>query len=289
MDDNRDLARGMGAFFTAAGHEVRVEHDGGVAPAAAKAFRPDVVLLDLGLPGLTGWEVAAQLRADARFEATALLAVSGYGQAEDRRRSAAAGFDAHLTKPVDHDRLLREAARCLTARIAEAGEKSAAPPANGAAANGPVPAPVADGAGAGVRVLVVEDNRAMRFLLERMAAGLGAEVACAADGAAALEGFRSHDPHLILCDLSLPGDLDGCDVGRAITGGSDAPPPPRDAGGRRPARPLLYAVSAHDEEVWRDRLRGAGFDGYVQKPIDHGRLRQLLRDAKPAAAGVGGG
>ena len=116
VDGDVDFARGPGAFFPDLGRIVRVENDGAAAPPAARQFDPDVVLLDLGLPGLTGWEVAAQLRADPRFDRTAILAISGYGQEEDRRRSAEAGIDAHLTKPVDRDDLLRAAAARLAAR-----------------------------------------------------------------------------------------------------------------------------------------------------------------------------
>ena len=83
------------------GHEVRVAYGGPAALEAARAFRPQVVLLDLGLPGLDGYEVARRLRADPLTADCLLVAVSGYGQAEDRARSKEAGFDHHLTKPPD--------------------------------------------------------------------------------------------------------------------------------------------------------------------------------------------
>jgi signal transduction histidine kinase len=105
VDDNADMARGMARFLRAAGHTVEVVHDGAAALDAARAFGPDVVLLDIGLPGMDGYEVASRLRADG-FASTTILALSGYGQADDRRKSEAAGFDAHLVKPIDHDALL---------------------------------------------------------------------------------------------------------------------------------------------------------------------------------------
>lgn len=79
----------------------RSAHDGPSALPAARDFRPDVVVLDIGLPGMSGYEVAEQLRGEAQFARTPLIAVSGYGQDEDRRRSRLAGIDLHLTKPVD--------------------------------------------------------------------------------------------------------------------------------------------------------------------------------------------
>ena len=92
-----------------AGHEVRTAHDGQGGLDAAVEFRPDVVVLDIGMPGLTGYDVARRLRATPGFRHTVLVAVTGWGQAEDRRRTAEAGFDHHLVKPVDPavlDRLL---------------------------------------------------------------------------------------------------------------------------------------------------------------------------------------
>ncbi|NNJ24339.1 Chemotaxis response regulator protein-glutamate methylesterase [Planctomycetes bacterium LzC2] len=280
VDDNVDFARGLGAFFLDLGHLVRVENDGAAAPPAARQFKPDLVLLDLGLPGLTGWEVAAQLRVDPQFDRTAILAISGYGQEEDRRRSAEAGIDAHLTKPVDHDELLRAAAARLAARRkANRGEVDRD--------ERPAPAVItvrnADDEGAGVRMLVIEDDRAMRLLLERMAERIGATVVSAADGAAALAADRAAENgrwNLVLCDLTLPGGMDGCDVGRALADAADAREmQARDAGEPVAPRPLMYAVSSHDEETWRDRVQNAGFDGFIQKPVSHDRLRELIQSA----------
>ena len=82
------------------GHEVTIAHDGPGALAAAAAKTPELVLLDIGLPGMDGYAVAARMRA-AGLDRVAIVAVTGYGQEEDLRRSAEAGFDHHLVKPVD--------------------------------------------------------------------------------------------------------------------------------------------------------------------------------------------
>jgi CheY-like chemotaxis protein len=87
------------------GHDVRTAFDGAAALASIPAFTPEVVLLDLGLPDVDGYEVARRVRALPTAEPLLLVALTGWGQEEDRRRSAEAGFDAHLTKPLEIDAL----------------------------------------------------------------------------------------------------------------------------------------------------------------------------------------
>jgi two-component system CheB/CheR fusion protein len=105
VDDNTDMAESMALLLRLEGHEVRTAFDGPGALEAAKTFHPEIVLLDIGLPGLDGYEVARRLRALPELGTPLLVALTGYGQAEDRDRSQAAGFDEHLIKPVDLDRL----------------------------------------------------------------------------------------------------------------------------------------------------------------------------------------
>jgi PAS domain S-box-containing protein len=101
VDDNRDAADTLAALLRMRGNAVETAHDGLSAIAVAMAFRPGVVLLDLGLPKLNGYEVARRIRALAGGQAMLLIAVTGWGQEEARRRSREAGFDHHLTKPVE--------------------------------------------------------------------------------------------------------------------------------------------------------------------------------------------
>lgn len=101
VDDNVDLAETLTLLLEASGHEVRMAHDGPTALETALSYRPNVVLLDLGLPGLDGFEVAKRLRQQPLFEKIVLVAMTGYGQEADRRRSLDAGFDHHLVKPTD--------------------------------------------------------------------------------------------------------------------------------------------------------------------------------------------
>ena len=101
IDDNRDAAESMTVLLELWGHEVRIAYNGPDALALAAEFRPDAALLDIGLPGMTGYEVAQRLRELPGWQDVMLVAVTGYGQDEDLRRSREAGFDHHLTKPVE--------------------------------------------------------------------------------------------------------------------------------------------------------------------------------------------
>ena len=105
VDDNVDAARAFAEIASLWKHDVRVASNGAAALELAKSYHPDVVLLDIGLPGMSGYQVARQLRREPEFAKTLLVAVTGYGQEEDRRRSREAGFNHHLVKPVAPDEL----------------------------------------------------------------------------------------------------------------------------------------------------------------------------------------
>ena len=106
VDDNVDMATSLGTLLEKAGHTINTAHDGLAALDAARRFQPDAIVLDIGLPGLDGYRVAEALRREPAFDNVRLVAVSGYGQAEDRSRAKAAGFDHHLVKPVDFSELV---------------------------------------------------------------------------------------------------------------------------------------------------------------------------------------
>ncbi|WP_167784869.1 ATP-binding protein [Ramlibacter rhizophilus] len=101
VDDNVDAAETLVTVLDMLGHEARSAHAGEEALALAASFQPELVLLDIGLPGMDGYEVARRLRADARLGRVLLVALTGWGSQEDRKRARDAGFDHHLTKPVD--------------------------------------------------------------------------------------------------------------------------------------------------------------------------------------------
>jgi CheY-like chemotaxis protein/two-component sensor histidine kinase len=118
VDDNVDAADGLATMLKIGGHDLRVAHDGPATLAIAEAFRPHVVLLDLGLPGMDGYEVARQLRARPEMQGTHIAAVTGSGQPEDRQRSKGMGFDRHLVKPVDPTLLAQLLAEVTASRSA---------------------------------------------------------------------------------------------------------------------------------------------------------------------------
>jgi len=105
VDDNADAADSLGMLLEVRGDQVRVAYDGLEALAAEAEFHPEVVLLDIGMPKLSGYDVAKRIRA-ARGDAVLIVAITGWGQEEDRQRARDAGFNHHFTKPVDFERLL---------------------------------------------------------------------------------------------------------------------------------------------------------------------------------------
>ncbi len=107
VEDNRDTAESMRMLLEACGHKVAVAYDGRCGVAEARRFRPQAVLCDIGLPELDGYGVARTLRNDPTLARVRLIAVSGYGRDEDRRRAAQAGFDRHFTKPIEYEDIRR--------------------------------------------------------------------------------------------------------------------------------------------------------------------------------------
>ena len=108
-DDNEDSAQSFAMLLSFSGHEVRIAHDGEQALDTMRDFRPDVAFLDIGMPRLSGYEVAEAVRAEPWGRDMKLIAVTGWGQADDKQRARSAGFDQHLVKPIDPsdvDRLL---------------------------------------------------------------------------------------------------------------------------------------------------------------------------------------
>ncbi len=105
VEDHDDSRAGLRNLLELNGHQVAEATDGGQALTTSLTFRPEVALIDIGLPGMDGYELARQIRATADGRQVLLVALTGYGQPEDRERARQAGFDAHLLKPIKADRL----------------------------------------------------------------------------------------------------------------------------------------------------------------------------------------
>jgi CheY-like chemotaxis protein len=104
-DDNVDGAESLAVLLRVEGHDVSVVHDGAAALAALERLRPEVALLDIGMPGLTGYEVARRVRQSAFGHSMLLVAITGWGQDTDKARALEAGFDHHFTKPIEPERI----------------------------------------------------------------------------------------------------------------------------------------------------------------------------------------
>ena len=120
---NRDSVTTLGMLLQMTGYEARTAHDGLEAVTMAEAFAPDVVLLDIGLPKLNGYEAARRIRREPWGRTMVLIATTGWGQESDRQRSRDAGFDHHLVKPVDPTALM---ALLASLRYARCGQESSA-------------------------------------------------------------------------------------------------------------------------------------------------------------------
>jgi CheY-like chemotaxis protein len=106
VDDNEDLANGLAMYLTEkSGHEVRVAHTGESGIETARDFKPDAVLLDIGLPDIDGYEVARRLRAHGDLDDVRLIGLSGFSSAADKKRAKRAGFDRYFVKPIAFDKL----------------------------------------------------------------------------------------------------------------------------------------------------------------------------------------
>jgi len=116
VDDNVDGASTLAELLRSTGHRVETAHDGAEAVEATERFAPDVMILDIGLPQMSGYEVCRRIRATAGGHRLPIVAMTGWGQDEDRRKSAEAGFDAHLVKPVDYGTLVRAVRQAMSAR-----------------------------------------------------------------------------------------------------------------------------------------------------------------------------
>ena len=100
VDDNADVAEGLMMLLELLGHRVRVAHDGLATLEAVRTSTPDLMLVDIGLPGMDGYEVARSVRQDSQLKGVVLVALTGYGRDEDKRKAIEAGFDDHLVKPL---------------------------------------------------------------------------------------------------------------------------------------------------------------------------------------------
>jgi CheY-like chemotaxis protein len=105
VDDNEDAAEGLADYLRALGHQVRLAYDGATALDEARRHRPELVFLDIAMPRMDGYELARRLRAEQELSSCVLVALTGFGQESDRQLAREAGFDHHLVKPIDIEKV----------------------------------------------------------------------------------------------------------------------------------------------------------------------------------------
>src|SRR5262245_50769482 len=253
---NRELLRRR---LQRAGYEVVSAGDGRQALSLAKQGRPDLVLMDLGLPDLDGWEVTRRLKADPVTRPVPVIALTAHTAPESRERAMQAGCDDFDTKPYDMPRLLGKIDALLKKRAAAATPPPAGKaPAPRPAEPTPTPRPPAPTGGGPVevkRILVAEDHQANREMLCRRLMRQGYSVGEAADGAQALAQLRSGKYDLVLLDIMMP-ELDGYQVLEQ----AKADPATREV-------PVIM-LSALDSIESIARCIELGAEDYLPKPYD---------------------
>jgi CheY-like chemotaxis protein len=244
VDDLRDTADSLAMLLRLRGNDVRAAYDGLEALQISSEFRPEVVVLDIGLPGIDGYETARRMRRQPWAENAILIAVTGWGQEQDRLDAAAAGFDHHFVKPVRP----AELANCWQRAKRRRG---LTPPSM--ARIGPLKQ----------RILVIDDHPDVADSIASVLRYLGADVGTAYDGATALATIRDFRPGIVFIDLHMPG-MSGYEVARELR----ASPDNKDL--------ALIAVTGWDTSGEVDKMREAGFNHTLMKPTDLHALEELL-------------
>jgi CheY-like chemotaxis protein len=244
-DDNRDAADALAMLVKIWGHDVRRAFDGAAAFDMTCAYLPDVLLLDIAMPQMDGCRLARQLRRQARFQDTLMVAVTGYPDKEHRLLSVAAGFDHYLVKPVDPS-IVERLLRLRSARL---------PPSPA----GPPVTPPKYG------MLVVDDDEEVRALLNIGMRNQGFAVWLAACGQEALNLYRDHsqDIDVVLMDVPMPG-LDGPQTLAAL----------REINPR--VRCCFMSGDLGSYNAWK--LFNLGAAAVLRKPFHLGEVAQVLRD-----------
>jgi len=234
VDDNVDTVTTLEMLLRESGYDVRTAYEGSTVLEAALDYRPNVVLLDIGLPGMNGYEVAKQIRQQPALKNVVLVATTGYGQESDRKRSQEAGFDYHLVKPVE----LATLEKLLAATAASSPSLEYSNPT-----------------GASLRVLVVDDMRDTTLILRTLLNAAGHDVRTASDGPSAFATALEYRPDVALLDISLPG-MSGLELAKRIRQQSTL----KDI--------VLVAMTGYGDDADRQRSIDAGFDHHLVKPAD---------------------
>jgi len=252
VEDSPDVAQTLALGLEKAGHHVTVFADGPSALLGLRALRPDAVLLDIGLPVMDGYELAAKMRKKSNLRHALFLGLSGFKRRA--HRGSGDDFDHYFVKPVDLAELLthlktRTRAGAATARRAPRGQP--------------------------LRVLLVEDHAGMLAVTERLLRSEGLEVRTAHSGQEALEAIKDFPPQLILCDRHLP-DMNGAEVIRRLRS---------DSAIRATHAVILTAISEADVRLYNSAAKQMGVDEFIAKPLTPEAVRSVLAKLSPSRRG----
>ncbi len=246
VEDNQDSAMSLSTMLKLMGNETHTAHDGLAAVEAAEQFRPDMILLDIGLPKMNGYDTCRYIRGQAWSGGMEIVALTGWGQEEDRRRSKEAGFDHHMVKPVE----IPAIEKLLEASAVRSTSLQHSNPAR-----------------LSLRVLVVDDMRDATHMLRTLLNRYGHDVRTAADGPNALKIALEFQPEVALLDISLPG-MSGLEIARWI---------------RQQAtlkEIVLIAMTGYGDDADRQRSFEAGFNHHLVKPADFRKVQEILATVK---------
>lgn len=201
----------MSFLLRAYGHTVEPAESGERGVELAHSVQPDLVIMDLQLPGMNGYQALAALRSDPSLPRMPVIAVTSFAMADDHRKAVQAGFDHYMSKPIDPPTFVTEIDACLPERLR--GQRPAPPDAEATAAEWVSPSPSSPYSGA--TILVVDDSHTNRGLLNTVLAPHGFQVTLASTVEEAIDVSSSAVPDLVLCDVHI-GHRHGLDVLRHV-------------------------------------------------------------------------